>query len=297
MRQSGGSYLLALPAILYTVVFGYLTMPYLVMAFKEFSYSKSFMELKWIGLQNFQFFFSSQTVRRVTFNTLRLNLLFIVIGTVFSLLVAIILSELRFKRYAKTMQAAYLFPYFISWVVASYIVYSLFSTNYGLVNQIRGFFGLPARNWYADPRPWPALLTTLNIWKFTGMRTVIYLAAIVAIDPALYEAAESDGASRMQQIFYITLPQLLPVVAILSLLAVGRIFYADFGMIYAIIRDNGLLYPTADVIDTYVFRALRVYGNSSQAMAVNLYQSLVGFAMVFGTNWLTRKLLPEGALF
>ena len=297
LRQNGGSYLLALPATLYTVIFGYLTMPYLVMAFKKFSYTKSFFELEWIGFKNFEFFFMSQTALRVTLNTVRLNLLFIVIGTVFALVLAIVLNELRFKRYSKIVQSTYLFPYFISWVVASYIIYTLFSTQYGIVNQFLRAIGLEGQNWYTNPKPWTAILTTLNIWKFTGMRTVIYLAAIVAIDPSLYEAAEIDGASRLQRISYITLPHLLPVVAILSLLAIGRIFYADFGMIYAIIRDNGLLYPKADVIDTYVFRALRVHGNPSQAMAVNFYQSAVGFVLVYGSNWITRKLFPQGALF
>jgi putative aldouronate transport system permease protein len=297
LRQNGGSYLLALPAIAYSLVFGYFTMPYLVMAFKEFSYRKTFFELDWIGLANFEFFFASQTAWRVTFNTLRLNALFIVIGTTFALLVAIVLNELKFKTYSKVAQSTYLFPFFISWVVASYIIYSLFSTQFGIINKLLTSIGLEARNWYTDARPWPAILTTLNVWKFTGQRTVIYLAAIVAIDPSLYEVAEIDGASRLQKIRFITMPHLLPVVAILSLLAIGRIFYADFGMIYAIIRDNGLLYPTSDVIDTYVFRALRIHGNPAQAMAVNFYQSAVGFVLVFGSNWLVRKLFPQGALF
>ena len=297
LRQNGGSYLLALPAIAYTLIFGYFTMPYLVTAFREFSYRKSFLELDWIGFGNFEFFFASQTAWRVTFNTLRLNALFIVIGTLFALTVAIVLNELKVKTYSKVVQSTYLFPYFISWVVASYIIYSLFSTQFGVINKLLTSAGLEGRNWYTDPRPWPAILTTLNVWKFTGMRTVIYLAAIVAIDPSLYEVAEIDGASRLQKIRYITMPHLLPVVAILALLAVGRIFYADFGMIYAIIRDNGLLYPTADVIDTYVFRALRIHGNPAQAMAVNFYQSAVGFVLVFGSNWMVRKLFPQGALF
>ena len=297
LEQNGGSYVLAAPAVLYVFIFGYLSMPYLIMAFKEFSYRKSFLELDWVGLRNFEFFFVSQTAWRVTFNTLRLNILFIIIGTAFGLLLAIVINELRWKRYSKIVQSTYLFPYFISWIVASYMVYSLFSTQYGLINRFLQSVGITGRNWYTDPQPWPAILTTLNVWKFTGQRTVVYLAAIVAIDPALYEVAEIDGASRWQRIRFITLPHLLPVVAILSLLAVGRIFYADFGMIYAIVRDNGLLYPTVDVIDTYVFRALRIYGNPAQAMAVNLYQSIVGFILVFGSNWLVRRAFPEGALF
>jgi putative aldouronate transport system permease protein len=233
----------------------------------------------------------------VTFNTLRLNLLFIVFGTIFALFIAVILSEIRFTRFVKVAQSTYLFPHFVSWVIASYILYSLFGTANGIINRTLESLGLEPHNWYADPRPWPRILLGLNIWKHTGMRTVIYLAAIAAIDPQLYEAATIDGATRSQLVFRITLPHLYPTVAILTLLSIGRIFYADFGMIYTIVRDNGLLYETTDVIDTYVFRALRRVGDPAQAMAVNLYQAAFGFLLVYGSNWLTRKLFPEGALY
>jgi len=295
--QNRVSYLLMLPAFLYTLLYGYITMPYLVMAFQRFNYRTSIFTSPWVGFANFEFFFRSQRAWMVTFNTLRLNLLFIVMGTIFALAIAILLSELRARKFVKVAQSTFLFPYFISWVVVSYIMFSIFGTQLGLLNQFLRAVGLEGHNWYADPDPWPRILLTLHIWKHTGMRTVIYLAAIAAIDPQLYEAATIDGASRRQQVWHITVPHLLPVVAILTLLAIGRIFYADFGMIYTIVRDNGLLYPTTDVIDTYVFRALRLHGNPAQAMAVNLYQSIVGFILVFGSNWLTRKIFPEGALY
>ncbi len=295
--QNRTNYLLMLPAALYTFLYGYVTMPYLIMAFQRFNYRTGIFTSPWIGFGNFEFFFRSQRAWMVTFNTLRLNLLFIIIGTIFALGIAILLSELRTRRFVKVAQSTFLFPYFISWVVVSYIMFSIFGTRLGLLNQFLQGIGLEGRNWYANPDPWPRILLTLHIWKHTGMRTVIYLAAIAAIDPQLYEAATIDGASRRQQVWHITIPHLLPVVAILTLLAIGRIFYADFGMIYTIVRDNGLLYPTTDVIDTYVFRALRLHGNPAQAMAVNLYQSVVGFILVFGSNWITRKIFPQGALY
>lgn len=291
------SYLLLLPAALYSFVYGYVTMPYLVMAFQRFNYRTNIFNSPWNGFQNFEFFFASQRAWMVTFNTLRLNFLFIVFGTLFAMAIAILLSELRARSFIKLAQSTYLFPHFISWVIVSYIMYSIFGTQYGLLNQFLRLIGLEGKNWYADATPWPRILLTLNIWKHTGMRTVIYLAAIAAIDPQLYEAATIDGANRWQQIRSITLPHLWPVVAILTLLAIGRIFYADFGMIYTIVRDNGLLYPTTDVIDTYVFRALRLNGDPAQAMAANLYQAVFGFILVFGSNWATRKLFPEGALY
>jgi putative aldouronate transport system permease protein len=291
------SYLLMLPAIIYTFVYGYATMPYLVSAFQKFSYRTNLFTAEWNGLKNFEFFFQSQRAWMVTFNTLRLNLLFIVFGTLFALFIAVLLSELRARLFVKVAQSTYLFPHFVSWVIASYIMYSIFGTTGGLLNRLLESVGLEARNWYADPDPWPRILLGLNIWKHTGMRTVIYLAAIAAIDPQLYEAATIDGATRFQQMVRITLPHLYPVVAILTLLSLGRIFYADFGMIYTIVRDNGLLYETTDVIDTYVFRALRRHGDPAQAMAVNLYQAVFGFTLVYVSNWVARKFFPEGALY
>lgn len=297
LRHNKLCYLLMLPAVAYTFIYGYVTLPYLVMAFQRFNYRTGIFNSPWVGFKNFEFFFKSQRAWIVTFNTLRLNFLFIVMGTIFALVVAILLSEFPSKRFVKVSQSTYLFPHFISWVVVSYIMYAIFGTQFGVLNQALRAVGLPAKNWYADARPWPLILLILNIWKATGMRTVIYLAAIAAIDPQLYEAATIDGASRWQQVKSITIPHLLPVVAILTLLAIGRIFYADFGMIYAIVRDNGLLFPTTDVIDTYVFRALRLVGDPSQALAANLYQSFVGFVLVFGSNWVARKTYPEGALY
>ena len=190
-----------------------------------------------------------------------------------------------------------LFPNYLSWVVVSYILYSLLSTQYGLVNKGLGLFGAEPVNWYTEPGAWPAILVLMRIWKGAGMNAIIFLAAIMGIDGTVYEAAAIDGAGKWKQMTKITIPLIMPTVVIMTLLSLGKVMFGDFGMIYAIVGDNGTLYQTTDIIDTYIFRALRQVGDPAQAMAIGLFQSVIGFVMVFGTNWLTRRFYPDGALY
>jgi putative aldouronate transport system permease protein len=297
LRRNYIAYLLVVPAAVYTFIYGYMTLPYMLIAFQKFNYKLGIWGSPWVGLDNFKFFFLSDRAWQVTFNTIRLNFFFIIFGTIFALLLAILFSELKSLRFSKIMQSTILFPHFLSWVIISYVIYSLFATNYGLINKTMTMFDLSPINWYSSPQYWVQILVTTNVWKDVGISLVIYLAAITGIDASLYEAAKIDGASRWQQIRFITLSLLMPTIIILSLLALGRIMYGSFDMIYAIIKDNGLLYPTVDVIDTYTFRALRTIGNPAQAMAIGLYQSIVGFILVFGVNWIVRKVSPDNSLF
>ncbi len=297
LGRNRSAYLLAMPAALYTFIFGYLTLPYMLIAFQKFNYKLGIWRSQWVGWENFHFFFASDRAWQVTFNTVRLNVLFIVFSTLCALALAILFNELKNKWFSKITQSTILFPNFLSWVIIGYVIYSLFATNFGLVNKALVVLGMEPVNWYSSPQYWVAILVGANIWKDVGISLVIYLAAITGIDGTLYEAAQIDGANRWQQIRRITLPLLMPTVSILSLLALGKVMYGSFDMIYAIIKDNGLLYPTVDVIDTYVFRALRTIGNPSQAMAVGVYQSVVGFILVFGVNWIVRKKNPDNSLF
>lgn len=297
MRQNGSAYLLVIPAAIYTLVFGYFTLPYMLIAFQKFNFKTGLLNSKWIGLENFEFFFRSPRAWEVTFNTLKLNFLFIVVGTVVAMALAILFNELRSKLFSRITQSTILFPHFLSWVIVSYVIYSLFSTDYGVINKIIGWVGLDPINWYSAPKYWTTILVGAAVWKDVGMNLVIYLAAIVGIDDTYYEAGRIDGASRWQLIWRITIPLMMPTIIILSLLALGKIMYGSFDMIYAIIKDNGVLYPAVDVIDTYVFRSLRTIGNPAQAMAVGLYQSVVGFILVWGSNKIVRKINPDHALF
>jgi putative aldouronate transport system permease protein len=290
-------YLLLLPAVLYTFIYGYCSYPYMIIAFKKFNFRAGVWGSPFNGLKNFEFFFKSNAAATVIGNTLYLNLLFLVFTTVFSVAMAIMLNEVAHRAFKRVSQSLMLFPHYLSWVVVGYMLYGIFSQEYGILNSIIRTLGGTPVGWYAKPEVWPAILVIMRIWKGSGMSAVIYLAAITGIDSEIYEAAEIDGATRWQQIMRITVPLLMPTVCILTLLSIGKIMYGDFGMIYAIIGDNGVLYPTTDIIDTYIFRALRQTGNPAQAMAISLFQSVIGFLMVFGTNKLASRLFPDGALY
>ena len=296
------SYLIALPSIIYVFIFSYCAYPYMLLAFQRYDYRNSgFLKIlfqgDWVGFQNFKFFFASQNAFRVTFNTLYLNVLFILTGTFMSVLLSLLLNELRCRWFTKVTQAVMLFPNYISWVMVSYILLSLFSNSYGIVNITMENLGMETINWYAKPEVWPIILVLMRIWKGAGMNAIIFLAAITSIDSSLYEAAAIDGANRRQMMWRITLPLVMPTVIIMTLLSLGKIMYGDFGMIYALVGDNGTLYSTTDIIDTYIFRALRQVGDISQSTAIGLFQSAIGFILVYGSNWLARKFYPEGALY
>jgi len=274
----------------------------MIIAFQKFDYRNSnlwliFTHGNWIGLTNFKFFFASMSAARVIFNTLFLNLLFIVTGTLLAVLIALLLNELTSKWFTKTTQAVMLFPNYISWIVVSYILISLLSTQYGIVNKILTTFGMHTVDWYTTAGVWPAVLVFVRLWKGAGMSAIIFLASIAGIDQSMYEAAAIDGANRFKIIVKITLPLIMPTIIIMTLLSIGRIMFGDFGMIYALVGDNGTLYSTTDIIDTYLFRSLRQIGDPSQAMAIGLFQSAVGFIMVYGSNFLARKFYPDGALY
>jgi len=297
IKRNPFSYLLVLPAMAYVFIFNYLTLPYILMAFQKYNYRTGLFRSEFVGLKNFEFFFTSARAALVTYNTIYLNLLFITSGTIAAVLLALLLNEVRAKLFLRVTQASLLFPNFVSWVIVSYIAYAFFSQQYGWLNTIMKTFGAAPVNMYANAEYWPPALVVIRLWKGVGMSSVIYMATITGIDEGLYEAARIDGANRFKQIIYITLPLLVPTICILTLLSIGRIFYGDFQMLYALVGDNGILMKTTDVIDTYVFRALRQTGDPANAMAVGLYQALVGFCMVFFSNLLVRKLFPEGAIF
>lgn len=291
------SYLLVVPAVLYVFIFSYATYPYLLIAFQKFNYGKGIMGSEWVGLENFKFFFQSSDALLITWNTIKLNVLFLASGTVFAVGIALLFNEIRHRLFKKVAQTAMIFPHFLSWIIVSYIMYGLFATDFGIINKAIMFFGGDPVNWYSKPDAWPEILVGMRIWKEAGMSSIIYLATITGIDQSMYEASDIDGATRWQKMTKITLPLLTPTIAILTLLNLGKIFYGDFGMLYAIIGDNAVLYPTTDVIDTYVFRALRQVGDPSNAAAIGLFQSIVGFIFVMTANGFTRKYFKEGALY
>ena len=288
---------MTLPMIVLLIMFNYLPMFGLVIAFKSFNVQKGFFGSPWVGLKNFEFFFKSQSAMRITFNTLYLNFLFIVTGTVLAIAFAVILKELRSKLLAKFAQSVMFFPTFISWVIVGYFTFALFSMDSGMFNAIRHSMGLQPIQWYNEPSYWPFILTVANAWKGVGYSTVIYLAGIYGINEEYYEAARVDGAGKLRQLLGITLPLLTPLIIILTLLALGKIMYSDFGLFYNLTKRSGPLYPTTDVFDTFIYRSLRQTKDLGMSSAANFYQAIVGFFLVLGANLAVRKIDPEKALF
>ena len=298
-RQTLALLSMTLPGVLLLLIFSYLPLTGLIIAFKNYRAADGIFGSAWAGLKNFEFLFASGAAWRITLNTLWLNGLFIITTLVFSLTLALLINEVRSRSRALSSfyQTALFFPFFLSYVIISYFTYALLNTDQGLLNGIFKSLGLEPVRWYAEPSRWPLILVLVNLWKNVGFSVVIYLSGMLAIDPEYYEAAALDGASKAQQVRFITLPMLSPLITITVLLAIGRIFFTDFGLFYFITRDTSLLYPSTDVIDTYVFRALRQLGDFGMAGAAGLYQSVIGFALVMFSNWIVKRRDPERALF
>lgn len=297
--KNGSLLLMALPGLLLLLVFSYLPMFGVIVAFKDFKAVKGIFDSDWIGFKNFEFLFSTSDAWRITFNTLSLNALFIVTSTLGAIAIALLLNEVRerTKKLTNFYQSALLLPHFISYVIVGYFVFAFLNTDNGLVNKTLAGFGVNEISWYSSPQYWPAILTSVNLWKSVGFNSIIYLSGILAINPEYFEAARIDGATKWKQITRITIPLIMPLIIITTLLAIGRIFYADFGLFFQVTRDNGLLYPTTDVLDTYVYRALRVSGDVGMAAAAGLYQAVVGFVLVVAANWVVRRIDADKALF
>lgn len=291
-------YLMMLPALLYLLINNYIPMAGMVIAFKKLNFAKGIWASPWAGLKNFKFLFASKDAWIITRNTLLYNVAFILVNMVVGIAIAILITEIRNTKLKKVYQSAILLPFLMSMVILSYIVYALLSAENGLVNNsILPLFHIDPIQWYQKPKYWPAILIIANCWKGVGYGCLIYIASLIGIDPSFYEAARLDGASKWQEITKITLPSLVPTIITLLLLSIGRIFYSDFGLFYQVPMNSGVLFPTTNVIDTYVYRALIEQGNISMSSAAGVYQSLVGFCVVMLSNWIVRKVDKDQALF
>jgi len=290
--------LLALPGVLYLLVQNYLPMLGLVIAFKDVNFAKGILASDWIGFKNFEYLFKTHDAYVITRNTILYNGFFIVINTVVAIAVAILLNEVRNKVMTRFYQSVILLPFLISMVIVSYLVYAVLSSDTGLLNKtILPKLGLEPISWYIEAKYWPYILTLVQIWKQIGFLCVVYLASIIGIDKEYYEAATLDGASKLQQVRFITVPSITPVIIMMTLIAIGRIFYSDFGLFYQVPMNSGALSDTTNVIDTYVYRGLLQLGDIGMSSAAGLYQSLVGFVLVIASNYVIRKIDKEKALF
>ncbi|MGI6570338.1 MAG: ABC transporter permease [Caldicoprobacterales bacterium] len=295
--EHGPLYLLSLPGIITLILFGYMPMFGLVIVFKAYNYRDGIFGSPWVGFENFKFFFSDFNIAwRATANTIILNSMYIVFGTIFAVALAIMLNEIGSKWFRKITQSFMLLPHLISWVALGSIMFMFLNTN-GIINDVLKIFGIDPVSWYLEPKYWRVILVISYIWKSTGYSSIIYFAALTGFDPALYEAAVVDGATRIQQIFRITIPLLKPTVIIMFLLSIGRILNGDLGMMMALTNLNPLLLPTTEIIETYVYRSAIQSGQFEMASAVALYQSVFGFLLVLTSNRIVGKVDKEYRLF
>lgn len=289
--------LMLVPGIIFFLVFSYLPMTGVIIAFKDYRNNLGILGSKWIGLRNFKFFFTSQDAWRIARNTVGYGFLFIILGIVCAVTIAILLYEVKNKFAIKYYQTTMILPHFLSWVIVGYITYIILEPNMGILNQILNFFGMKSINWYLEPKYWVAILPVVNVWKTVGLNCIMYYAALMGIDEQLFEAATVDGASKWKKIRYITIPSLVPLMTILTILNIGSVIKGDFGLFYNIPRNVGLLYPTTDIIDTYIYRGLQTGDDIGITTAVGLFQSFVGLIMVVITNKIVKKISPENSLF
>jgi putative aldouronate transport system permease protein len=294
--QSFELFTLSLPGVLFLLIFSYIPMFGIIIAFKDYRFDKGILGSEWIGFKNFEFLFASDTAWRITRNTILYSSGYMLIGTIAALSLAILMNELT-KKWIKVHQTIIFLPHFVSWVVAGYLVIAFLDHNAGFLNQILISIGLEPHKWYYEARPWPYILNLANLWKGIGFGTLIYYAGIVGINQEYYEAARIDGATRTQMAFKITLPMLHSLILILLILSIGNMFRGDFGLHFFIPNDSKFALPTTDIIDTYVVRALRTLGDFGMSSAAGVYQSVVGFILVLLANSIVRKINKDNSLF
>lgn len=287
-------YFMMLPGLIYLVCNNYLPMFGILIAFKKVNFSIGILESPWCGLTNFEYLFKTKDAMIMIRNTLLYNLVWIVLGMIIAVSIAICMAEISNRRIAKVIQPVICFPSMVSAVILSFIVYAFLSTSYGYINT--AILGKKI-NWYATAKYWPVILTIVHFWQSSGQSSIIYMASIGGIDKGLYESARIDGANKFKQIWYITLPMLKPMIILMLLMSIGRIFNSDFGMFYQVPLGSGLLYSTTQTIDTYVYRALLELNDVGMSSAASVFQAVIGFVLVVLSNAFVRVVDPDNALF
>lgn len=298
MRKYWVFYMMMLPGVLFLIFNNYIPMLGTVIAFKNVNYEVGIFNSPWAGFDNFKYLFRTEDAWIITRNTILYNVAFIILNLIVPVAFAIFLNEMKNKLLAKFHQSIIFLAYFLSMVVVSYLVYGFLHDSHGFINtSVMKWLGLEPVQWYFETEIWPYLLPLVNTWKNVGYYTVLYLAAVIGFDDEYYEAATIDGANKFQQIMRVTIPLLIPTMIILTLLQIGKIFYADFGLFFQVPKESGPLFPVTNVIDTYVYRTFTALGDVGLSSAAGLYQSVVGFVLVFLSNWVVRKVDKDSALF
>ncbi|SDD03669.1 putative aldouronate transport system permease protein [Paenibacillus sp. UNCCL117] len=303
LYKNGALLVMTVPGLLLLLAFHYLPIGGILIAFKDYSYSggdffSNFTNSPWVGFDNFAFFLNTPDAFIITRNTILYNLVFIGLGTLIAVFLAVAFNELRSRRMAKIYQTTILLPYFLSWIAVSYLFFGFLSADKGIINHlVLEPLGIGAVDWYSQSAYWPYILVFANVWKYAGYNCIVYLAAITGIDTEYYEAASLDGASKWQQIRHITIPSISTVITLLVLLGIGRMFFADFGLFYQVPLNSGAIFDVTNVIDTFVYRALINSGDIGMSSAASTFQAFVGFVLVLLSNWVVKRIDNEKAIF
>lgn len=290
-------YIMLLPGLIYLLINNYMPMAGLVIAFKRYDFSKGILASDWCGFSNFTYLFKTKDAFNMIRNTILYNLVFIFLGTVVAVAVAIMLNFLRGKLSKKIYQTVILVPYLVSMVIVSYIVYGFLSTESGFLNNLLVHLGGHTINWYTESKYWPYILTIVNLWKGFGYTSILYYATVIGIDFSLYEAASTDGAGRWSQIWNVTLPGLKTTIITMVLLQIGRMFFSDFGLFYQVPMHSGLISEVTDTIDVYVYKGLTQLNDIGRSSAAGFLQSVLGFILIMTVNQIVRKIDKDSALF
>ena|GEM_PF-7634 len=289
-------FLMLLPTILYFLINNYVPMVGIYYAFVQFDFNSNLFHMDFVGLKNFEFLWKSGKLLELTSNTVLYNIAFILLGNVLSITVAVLLSELKSKWFKKISQSILFLPYFVSFVILSVIVFNVFNYEQGVLNSVLQQLGFNPVDVYSKPAWWIFFIIIFYLWKNFGYSMVIYLAAITGISEEYYEAAKIDGANSFQRAWHITVPMLKTTFIILLLFSLGGIMKGQFDLFYQMVGNNGLLFSTTDILDTYVYRSLRVTFDMGMATGAGVYQSLFGFMLLIVSASLTsnQAILTDG---
>jgi putative aldouronate transport system permease protein len=298
IRGNGEYFLMLAPAFILILIFSYIPMFGIIIAFKNINYESGIFMSPWAGLKNFEFLFKNPDVFIVVRNTLLYNIAFIILDIMVPVFFAIMLSLITNKYRAKFYQSLMFLPYFLSWIIVSYVGLALFDYNLGMVNNsILKPLGLESIRWYSTPQYWPYIIIITHMWKSIGYNTVIYLAAITSINKEMYEAAVIDGANKFKQTMHITIPSLAPIMIIILIMSTGKIFNANFGLFFNLPLNSSSLLSVTNVIDTFVYTALRINNDVGMSSAAGFLQSVIGFILVMSTNYIVSKIDSSKSLF
>lgn len=297
VKESRALLLLCIPAILGYIFFHYIPLGVsLIIPFKDYKFSQGILGSAWCGLKNFAWIIKSKSILRATGNTVLYGAWFLLVGPIVNIIVALLLFEINNKKTLKAYQTIFCLPCFMSMVVVGYITYAILCPTYGVLTNVLKSFGIEGYDAYMKTGIWPWILTIVNIWKGVGTGSLMYYASLVGADQEIYEAAEIDGASRLQRMRYISIPHLIPLYCIFLIMGVGSLIGGNFDLFYIIPRDVTILYPVTDTLPTYVYRALKE-GTYAMGATVGIVQGLVGMFLVLGTNAVIKKVSPDNAMF